>query len=267
MSTLSHGLNPDSALCPETAMSKVQQYREILRTLTDLDSFLLQESGLPGPRGNLELAQAVADEGGEPLFRHLLSFGPEQAPTNSPYEFLAFCGAVGLGKLLAEGNLQVLQDLRRCASDPRWRMREGVAMALQRWGERDMDALLKEMERWSQGNPLEQRAAAAALCEPRLLSQEKHAKHLLHILDVITTSLLRAQYRKSDEFRALRQGLGYCWSVAVAALPEQGKRAMEKWLTSTDPDVRWIMKENLKKNRLLRMDPAWVQEWSRQLQA
>jgi hypothetical protein len=248
-------------------MSKVQQYRETLRTLSEWDPYLLQESGLPGPRGNIELAQAVADEGDEPLFRHLLSFGPQQAPTNSPYEFLAFCGAVGLGKLLAEGNMRVLTDLRHCASDPRWRMREGVAMALQRWGEKDMGALLDEMERWSQGNPLEQRAAAAAVCEPRLLGQETHAKRVLHILDGITASLSQTEQRKSDEFRALRQGLGYCWSVAVAALPEQGKRAMERWLPSPDPDVRWIMKENLKKNRLLRMDPAWVQEWSRQLGA
>lgn len=247
-------------------MSKVQQYREILRTRTDWDPFLLQESGLPGPRGNLELAQAVADEGDEPLFRHLLSFGPQQAPTNSPYEFLAFCGAVGLGKVLAQGNTLVLSDLRHCAADPRWRMREGVAMALQRWGDKDMDALLGAMESWSQGNPLEQRAAAAALCEPRLLSQEKHVERVLHILDGITTSVLGTRERTSDDFRALRQGLGYCWSVAVAALPEPGKLAMEKWMASTDPDVRWIMKENLKKNRLRRMDQAWVQRWSSQLE-
>ena len=246
-------------------MSKVQQYREILRNTSDWEAFLLRESGLPGPRGNLELAQAVADEGDEPLFRRLLSFGPQQAPVNSPYEFLAFCGAVGLGKVLAEGNRQVLDDLRRCASDPRWRMREGVAMALQRWGDKDMDALLGAMEEWSQGNPLEQRAAAAALCEPRLLGQERHARQVLHILDGITESLLRVQDRKSDRCKALAQGLGYCWSVAIAALPEQGKQAMEKWLASTDPDVRWVMKENLKKNRLLRLDPAWVQRWSDRL--
>jgi hypothetical protein len=28
-----------------------------------------------------------------------------------------------------------------------------------------------------------------------------------------------------------------------------------------DPDVRWIMKENLKKERLKRLDPAWVERW------
>ena len=33
---------------------------------------------------------------------------------------------------------------------------------------------------------------------------------------------------------------------------------MEKWLESEDPDVRWIMRENLKKSRLARMDAAWV---------
>jgi hypothetical protein len=116
-------------------VKKSAQYRETLRTLEDWDSFLLEESGLPGPRGNLELAQAVADEGDETLFRRYLSFDAEKAPVNSPYEFLAFCGAVGLGRLLAEGKTEVLETLRLCASDPRWRMREGVAMALQRFGE------------------------------------------------------------------------------------------------------------------------------------
>jgi hypothetical protein len=39
------------------------RYRETLRTLIDWDAFLLQESGLPGPRANLELVQVVADAG------------------------------------------------------------------------------------------------------------------------------------------------------------------------------------------------------------
>jgi hypothetical protein len=33
---------------------------------------------------------------------------------------------------------------------------------------------------------------------------------------------------------------------------------MEKWLNSPDSDVRWVMKENLKKNRLIKMDADWV---------
>ena len=136
-------------------------------------------------------------------------------------------------------------------------------MALQRWGDVDMDALLREMETWSAGNPLEQRAAAAALCEPHLLREDRHAAKVLQILDRITASIQSREERKSDEFKALRKGLGYCWSVAVAALPEKGKQAMEGWSSSGDADVRWIMKENLKKDRLARMDAAWVERWRR----
>jgi hypothetical protein len=52
----------------ESAMSKSEYYRETLRTLADWDSFLLKESGLPGPRANLELVNVVADEGTETQF-------------------------------------------------------------------------------------------------------------------------------------------------------------------------------------------------------
>ena len=127
-------------------MGKVVEYREILRTLDGWDSFLLQASGLPGPRGNIELAQAVADEGSEELFRRYLSFDADRAPTNSPYEFLAFCGTVGLGRLLADG-----------------------------------------------------------------------------------------------------------------------KRTLEKWFSSDDKDVIWILKQNLRKKRLARIDAEWVEKWSMQL--
>jgi hypothetical protein len=59
--------------------------------------------------------------------------------------------------------------------------------------------------------------------------------------------------------------LGYCWSVAVAALPEEGKKMMEKWLADDDKAVIWIMKENLRKKRLARVDAGWVEKWQAQL--
>jgi len=242
-------------------MTKADEYRHKLSTLENWDAFLLKESGLPGPRGNLELAQVVAEEGNQALFERYLAYDADQAPTNSPYEFLAFCGVVGLGRLVAEGKTELLATLRLCASDRRWRMREGVAMALQRFGDADMDALIQAMKTWSTGTPLEQRAAAAALCEPRLLGQAKHARAVLGILDRITASLRKVQDRKSEDLLALRKGLGYCWSVAVAALPDEGKRLMEKWLADSDKDVRWIMQENLKKARLARADAGWVKKW------
>ncbi|MHB8870498.1 MAG: HEAT repeat domain-containing protein [Thermoleophilia bacterium] len=241
--------------------TKTDEYRAQLRFLDEWDAFLLKESGLPGPRGNIELAQVVVDEGTPELFHRYLTFAAAEAPTKSPYEFLAFCGVVGLGRLLAEGDVAILPILRRCASDPRWRLREAVAMALQRLGDADMDLLIHEMLDWSSGSLLEQRAAAAALCEPRLLGRPEHARETLHILNRITASLKAALDRRTEDFRALRKGLGYCWSVAAASLPDEGKSLMEEWFSEPDADVRWVMRENLKKNRLVRMDAAWVEEW------
>jgi hypothetical protein len=242
-------------------MSKLDYYREILRGLEDWDDFLMRESGLPGPRGNLELAQAVAEEGDEVRFRHYLDYTPEAAPTNTPGEFLAFCGVFGLGALLARGRVDLLPELRAFANDPRWRLREAVAMALQRWGDADMDMLLDEISRWVEGTLLEQRAAAAGLCEPRLLDDAQQVERVLAILDRITANLAWAADRRSEAFKALRKGLGYCWSVAVVAHPESGKAYMERWFDSQDRDVRWVMRENLKKKRLARMDAAWDAAW------
>lgn len=57
-----------------------------------------RETQLPGPGGNLELAQAVAMEGNLTIFQRFIQFTPEMIPTNSPGDFLVFCGVVGLGK-------------------------------------------------------------------------------------------------------------------------------------------------------------------------
>jgi hypothetical protein len=57
----------------------------------------------------------------------------------------------------------------------------------------------------------------------------------------------------------LRQGLAYCWSVAVAAAPDEGRRLMERWMREDDRDVRWVMRQNLSKKRLAAAaGPEWV---------
>ncbi len=246
-------------------MNKVETYRQKLRQLNDWEPYLLAESGLPGPRGNLELAQAVFDEGTAAIFERFLTFTPEKAPANTPEEFLHFCGVFGQGRFLSRDSRSIWDRLTAYAGDPRWRTREAVAMALQAFGDRDMDGLLLEMERWAKGNRFQQRAAAAGICEPRLLKQGSHAARVLQILDIITTSIASAADRREEGFKVMRQALGYCWSVAAAAYPEKGKLLMEKWFVSADPDVRRIMKDNLTKNRLIKMDAAWVERWRRVL--
>ncbi len=238
---------------------KITQYREKLTELTDWDAYLLQESGLPGPRANLELLQAVVEEGNSELFLHYLASDDViRAPVNSPELFLTVCGVVGLGKMLCEGQYEVLSILRNYASDSRWRVREGVVMALERWGHQDMCVLLDEMKCWCQDSLMVKRAALAALCHPALLKKSEYAFEVLQLLDDATRSLLQIEDRKREDFRVLKVALGYCWSVAVAALPEEGKPMLEKWATNTDRDIRWIVRENLGKKRLIQVDPVWV---------
>lgn len=242
-------------------MTKIDGYRQTLKELNDWVPFLKKESGLPGPRGNLELAHAVAQAGNKKQFEKFLAC---QAEENTPEVFLVFCGVLGLGKLSA-GESELFDRLRVYASDGRWRVREAVATGLQLAGDQDMDLLLKEMEKWSKGNWYEQRAAAAAMAEPQLLKQPKHVKQVLRILDQITASMEKAEDNRDESFKVLRQGMAYCWSVVVAALPEAGKPMFEKWLDSPNKDIRWMLKENLKKNRLVKLDADWVKACNRKL--
>jgi hypothetical protein len=118
-----------------------------------------------------------------------------------------------------------------------------------------------EMRSWAVGNRLKQRAAAAALCEPALLRDDQHCRAVLDLLDTITRSIEAAEDHREQDFRVLRQSLGCCWSVAVAADPGDGITALGEWMNATDPDVRWVMRENLKKKRLTRLDGVPIDEW------
>jgi HEAT repeat protein len=220
---------------------RVDGYRAELRDLEEWEPYLRKHSGLPGPRANLELVQAVGDEADADRLWRLSA---------SSDEFLALCGTAGLGKVALMEPATVMTWLRELASDPRWRVREGVAMALQRIGRESMPHLLAEMQAWIGEGPYTQRAAAAGLCEPELLRETANAVQGLAILDQITSSLAASSDRRSDGFRVLREALGYCWSVAAAAAPANARPYFEKWLKSSDKDVAWVMKSNLGKARM-----------------
>lgn len=165
-----------------------------------------------------------------------------------------------MSKPKSEGYQRKLQWLKA-------RFAEGMRIKMLRLPERGFIEYIPGEYAWSMGNWLEKRAAAAGLSEPGLLIDERHNLRVLDILDAITASIAQTEDRKDEEYRVLRQALGYCWSVVVAAAPEAGKTLMEKWMHRSDPDIRWIMKENLKKKRLIRLDAGWVQTWQERLKA
>ena len=230
-------------------MSRVDQYRADLRALAtpDWPGYLEEHSGLPGPRGNIELAQAVADEADAACLDAFIA---------TDDEYLVFCGVVGLGRMLAEAADDAEQRLRVHATDERWRVREAVAMALQRLGDADLSRLLDVVTDWvDDTNPLVQRAAAAGICEPRLLKTPQAAATAIDVCDRATRTLAArsSDERRSPGVRVLRQGLGYCWSVAVAADAVSGLPRFRALSECKDRDVAWIVRENSKKARLARL--------------
>ena len=131
-------------------------------------------------------------------------------------------------------------------------------MALQRLGDADPARLHALVSAWAgDADPLVQRAAAAGICEPRLLTEPASAAVAVEVCRVATASLAArpAAVRRQPDVRTLRQGLGYCWSVAVAADPEPGLAAWHalEQAAAGDPDVAWVLRENRTKKRLARL--------------
>ena len=225
-------------------MGKIDDHRAALAGLDDWLPYLAAHSGLPGPRGNLELVAACGEEADLPRAEALVATGDE---------FAAVCGLVALGRLFGEGDDQHVDLFHHYASDGRWRIREGVAMALQRAADHDPERAFTLAERWATDtDPLVRRAAVAAVAEPRLLRDPDFARRALALLDSVTVDLARSPLvqRRQPPVRTLRQALGYAWSVAVAALPAEGIAAFARLEADTDADVAWIVRENRKKNRL-----------------
>jgi hypothetical protein len=215
--------------------------------------YLDENSGLPGPRANLTLLEAFADVAPEEIVWQL---------TGSPDEFRRSCAAAALGRLHLErpDDEAVLARLAELAGDDSWRVREGVEMALQRVGDSSPELLLRLVDGFLAGPPRLVRAAIAGICEPRLLRAPEMADAALDACLRATDRLQAVPFeqRRHDDARTLRQALGYCWSVAIAAAPERG---LELWHEleargAGDADISWIVGENRVKARLKRLLPS-----------
>ena len=239
----------------------------------ELFDYIATNSNLPGPRGNLELAAAFADLIGQyapekdkwlwELCAKMTEVSAEEAPVNNPRELIPFCGAVGIGALGATCPTlfaKAIKALRASANDPRWRMREAVPMALQRLIAARPQETLNILKQWAaEGSPLEMRAAAAGVAEPALLRNDESAQAALGLHETIFERMPEFDDRKSAEFKALRKGLGYTLSVVVQAAPREGFALMHQLAATKDKDVLWIVRENLKKNRLVKNFPTQVE--------
>ena len=227
-----------------------------LQAAPDVDAHLLRESHLPGPRANLELLDAAGDVLDRETALRLAAMGPDVAPAGTPLEFLPCCGLVAIGRLVADGETALEPLLRGAAGDPRWRVRESVAIALQRWADSDATAMTAAIAPWTSGSLFEARAAVAAVCEPRLLRSDAAVAAACRILDASTAALAALPRPRGEPGRVLGAALGYGWSVAIAADPLAALPAFVRWAAVDDPDIRRLIRENLSKARFARAAPG-----------
>lgn len=239
------------------------------RDVGTLESLLQDTSNLPGPRGNLEVAAAVATAmaredaaWASEIANRWSNVDQHHAGGNEPGVMLPFTapqvagalwmGTAGVQRTTAES------ILRSAANDPRWRVREGGAMGLQRIGFADFDALRSLIQQWQRRATLfEHRAIVAGLAEPSLISTHEHASYGLDCAMTALDAMLIVPVadRKADDVRALRKALGYALSVFIASNP-QGFTQLERVARIEDKDASWIVRENLTKARIAKHYPT-----------
>lgn len=230
-----------------------------------LEFYLRDQSRLPGPRANIELAQDFSDlltlvaPGRPEEVRALLNRflrDESRAVSNTPGEFVFFSGVLAFGFcacVIPEWRAEVFELLARYAQSQAWRVREATVLAWQKLLASIPDkALTALMNLLDQGDCLQLRACVAAISEPVLLHTEEFVEAALVVQRVAIEYLrsLPSTERRRTDARLLRQALGYTLSVVTAARPDDGFALMCEIATWNDPDINWILRENLKKRRL-----------------
>ncbi|QTQ10817.1 hypothetical protein HRI96_00565 [Treponema parvum] len=217
---------------------------------------LKQNSHLPGPRANLELLYSFSKTATKDEINECLALIRSDTE-NSPDEFAGMCGIVAYAVYHQNDSKATIDFIARYASHKSWRIREAVAIAIQELAKKDVTVTLKNITNLKNGNCCEKRAVVAGLCEPKLLKDKTVAVQVIRLLDEITATLAHND-KLTDEEDTLKKALGYGWSVAIVHAPAEGKEAFEKLLKKDSKHIKWIIKENLKKNRLIKADGEWV---------
>lgn len=230
-----------------------------------LEFYLRDQSRLPGKRANLELINELSNLLGavvpeytkqtRTLLMYFLQEG-EHVEANTPGEFVVLCGLVASGAcaaVLSGWRGEIFELLGRYADSTSWRVREAVSMGFQQLLPAAPEQTITYlMMLAAEGNNFQQRASIAAVAEPRLLHTPEIINAALSIQRIVLERVrsVPATERKRDDFRALRQALGYTLSVVTAAAPEKGFALMRQSASWNDPDINWVLRENLKKKRL-----------------
>lgn len=188
----------------------------------DLYRQLELQSGLPGPRVNMNLGMAFAHECArlgpkvDELTYAMANLPPDEARGASGKEFLGVCGVLGIGARAMTAKEDAVRDralalLEEKADDPRFRVRDAVPVALAMLGSKMKGELGDRVEPWMD-RYFNAAAVIRALAEPIWLETFGHDDYhqpinLLHAAFVLAHEAPRSAFRYPGH-KALVEALG-----------------------------------------------------------
>lgn len=218
---VTHGLRMKKADGLRSADVTAALERAIAGSTADLFRQLELQSGLPGPRMNTGLALGFAAEcvaigpKVDELVYRMANLHPDEARGASGKEFLSVCGVLAVAARAAAGTpaardraLALLEDK---ADDPRFRVRDAVALALATLGEKMKSGLGDRVEPWMD-RYFHAAAVIRALAEPMWLETfpiEDYYQpiNLLHAAFMLAHDAPRSAFRYPGH-KALVEALG-----------------------------------------------------------
>ena len=244
------------------------------RLITDcspgpLTDFLIANSGLPGPRGNLTLAAEASrliarDWIAKRGFLKCLIVGW----STSGDEYLMFVAHSAIGHILSSNSGEedwAVPILYEANFSKLWRAREGVTFALEALLENRADLALRLIEEWCKSqDPIVVRNSIVALAHPTQLRRNRVQLDALERYNGIGMEMVAKPKNAGDDVKMLAKSLGFTLSVAAEA-DEDYLAQFEKWIDGNVKVWRTIIRENLTKARIAKKYPESVEALLRRL--
>ena len=234
--------------------------RAIAGKTADLFRQLELQSGLPGPRVNMNLAVAFAYECAsigpktDDLAYAMANLPPDEARGASGKEFLSVCGVLAVGNRAMVAKENAVRDralvlLEEKADDPRFRVRDAVPLALAMMGQKMKADLADRVEPWMD-RYFQATAVIRALSEPIWLETFAHDAYYqpINLLDsafVLAHEAPRSAFRYPGH-KALVEALGWVPKAVARRFSQQMFDRYAIWAEGVKiPELRDAILQNI----------------------
>jgi hypothetical protein len=227
-----------------------------------LTNFLVANSGIPGPRGNLTLAVEVSRliakdwASKKEFFRDIIV-----GWSKSGDEYLMFVANCAIGHVLSSNPGEegwAVPILYEANFSPLWRAREGVTFALEALLEYRADLALMLINQWCKSSdPMLVRNSIVALAHPSQLRRNHAQLSALKKYNDIGMKIIAKTVDSKNDVKILAKSLSFTLSVA-AEVDEDYLDEFQKWIDGNVKSWRTIIRGNLTKVRISKKYPARI---------